>query len=227
MGGVSFRTDRTESIDWNSFNTSVWWSAVKASNEEAIVNNAKCPFDEGHECLKRGCLQEKEGGQRGWTMEIKACLLSTERTLEFIKAHPEKLPDQQTVEVYNGVAISRMGPCDLEISSGEGKHDEFYPGIVFGIPLLEKFIEQIKEAIDKGANSITMLDRMTDADLYPCPRSWWIRRIPSPDEIDKYLKEDGFVPAAIIEEEPTLSYDEAIEKQKNGEWKAMIDAVFS
>lgn len=225
MGGVSFRTAQTEPIDWKSFALDVWWDAMKAANEQAIVDNAKCPFDHGDECFKRGCLNEN--GQRGWTMPIRDLLLSAERTLAFVRAYPEKLSDQQTVCVANGVVFSREhSQSDFEISQAcDSQHDEFYPGIVFAIPLLERFVQQIKHAIDKGAESITMLDRMTDADLYPCPRSWYTKRLLTVEEIDEDLKHEWGLSEGVIEES-ILPYDEAIKKQSNGEWKTMIQEIY-
>lgn len=208
MPGYQFTSDlKTEGwlIDrWNLPISGVWINALKAADELAILNNASCPFDEDGECERRGCLNED--GQRGWRMPIKGFLMMNERALAFVRVHPEKLEDEVTT------------------SYPDGRHD-ILPGAMFAIPLLESFVERIKSVVGLGATTVTMWDRCSDPDAHPCLRSWNTKRPPSVEEIAEDLKRGWGVSASIIEE-TLMSYDEAIEKQGNGEWEVMVRQVW-
>lgn len=209
MPGYKFTSDlETEEgwlIDyWNLPASGVWIKALKSADELAILDNASCPFDEDGECERRGCLNEE--GQRGWRMPIRGFLMMNERALAFVRTHPEKLEDEVTT------------------SYGDGRQD-ILPGAMFAIPLLESFVERIKSIVGLGATTVTMWDRCSDPDAYPCPRSWNTKRPPNVDEVAENLKAGWRVPAAIIEEK-LLSYDEAIQRQRNGEWEAMVKQVW-
>lgn len=62
MGGYSFRsdlrvTDGDAPVEIAYFNLprrNDWALAIEAAGETSVLDNAKCPFDEDGECLKRG-----------------------------------------------------------------------------------------------------------------------------------------------------------------------------
>lgn len=210
MPGFKFTSDlRTEDeciIDsWNIGTRGTWGDAIIAAEETAILDNAQCPFDEDGECAKRGCLNEY--GVRGWRMSLNDFIAMNERTLAFVKAHPEKLPDRTICRYQDGT-------------------EDKQPGAVNAIPLLEGFINRLREIGGKGGKVVTMWDRLSDPDFYACPREFSTKRSPNANEIEESLKQGIAKPGAIIGGR-IVPYDEAREKQKNGEWEANQKEVWS
>lgn len=209
MGGYRFTTELesgVQDVDYLNLPGRGWWSeAIIAAGETAVLDSAHCPFDKDGECFRRGCLQDQI---RGREMPIKEFLQANERTLAFVKAHPEKLRVEQVV------------------FSPDPDRNEYRPGAELSIPLLESLIDSIKNSVAKGAKVVYMWDRLSDPDLYPCPRELLSCRPPNAEEIDEHLKRGWPIPSQIIESR-FLPYDEAVEKRKSGEWERNQDEVWS
>ena len=197
MGGYSFRTDQGEEVYYMNLPArNIWGVAVLAAEEDVILKNACCPWDEDRECQRRGCLQ-KDADVKGRVMSLPGFLMMNRRVLAIIGAGKGK----DMTNYYSSLGVEYCDPREA-------------------VPLLLAFIKALEKAVATGDKEIIMLDRLSDPDFYPCPREWWTSRAPGEGEF-------GDSPPVRVFEDRKMSYDEAVEKQRSGEWEAQINRVWA
>lgn len=203
MGGFSFTVgsgkDSHEIAYFNLGVRNAWGKAL--IDAEIRIQDIRCPFDEDGACHERGCLNPD--GFRGYVVNIHEFLAVNKRVLSFLDSHTETLSHKRTWTVAD---------CEQFGDFLEEAYRE--PALSVTMSL----IISLEAAIADGARHVFIWDCLSDSDLFPCPRSWYTVRAPRDGEfLDREVK-----PSRVIEE-TIMSYDEALEKQRNGEWKAMVD----
>lgn len=210
MGGFEFTIgsvkDRHEIAYFNLTFRNVWVEALIAAGE-IDTYDVRCPFDEDGVCYERGCLNPDERG-RGYLVNINEFLATNKRVLSFLESHTDSLSHKRTWTIADAKQLE--GFRLEEITDRE-------PALRAIISL----IASLEAAIDRGARHVFIWDRLSDPDFTPCPRYWYtVGPLHDRGFPDRKVK-----PCKAIREH-IMPYDEALEKLRNGEWRAMINRVW-